>query len=536
MNKTLFPSAGPPPANTRNAAGGLAYKMSAEHALAQFAATGCLNDTYYTKAEDQLAEVLKLAAACDPEFVAKVAIYARDKGAMKDMPALLTAHLVTRQDGQSFAKLIFPAVINNGKMLRNFVQALRSGALGRKSLGTVAKRLVQRWFETRDGMALFRNSIGDKPSLADVIRLAHPRPDGPEKAAVHAYLLGKERLDGADYLPRPIQDYERFKVQGGELPRVPFEMLQGLNLTPENWKQLATQMTWTQLRKNLNTLARHGALKDNAVARQVVAKLSDRDEVKRAHPMPYELLVAYMSTQASMGVPENVRNALQDAMEHAVDNVPEIPGGVVVCPDISGSMNAPVTGYRGSATSVVSCRMAAALISSVIMRRNQESGVLPFSDHVVPTRLNPRDSIMTNAQVLARLPSGGTDCSAPIRYLNQTGVRAKTIILVSDNESWVDLRGVYAYSRFGYGSTKGDRSTATKEEWNKYARRVPGSKLVCLDLAPNSSVQATDSANTMNIGGFSDAVFDVIARFVNGETGATADHWVKLIKETQLPQ
>ena len=32
-------------------------------------------------------------------------------------------------------KAVFPRVIDNGKMLRNFVQVVRSGTVGRKSFG-----------------------------------------------------------------------------------------------------------------------------------------------------------------------------------------------------------------------------------------------------------------------------------------------------------------------------------------------------------------------------------------------------------------
>jgi 60 kDa SS-A/Ro ribonucleoprotein len=34
-------------------------------------------------------------------------------------------------------RTVFDRVIDDGKMLRNFVQVLRSGVVGRKSLGTV---------------------------------------------------------------------------------------------------------------------------------------------------------------------------------------------------------------------------------------------------------------------------------------------------------------------------------------------------------------------------------------------------------------
>ena len=39
------------------------------------------------------------------------------------------------------------------------------------------------------------------------------------------------------------------------------------------------------------------------------------------------------------------------SIEAAVDNVPRIDGPVYVCPDVSGSMGWPVTGFRGSASS-----------------------------------------------------------------------------------------------------------------------------------------------------------------------------------------
>ncbi len=43
-----------------------------------------------------------------------------------------------------------------------------------------------------------------------------------------------------------------------------------------------------------------------------------------------------------------VRQALEDAMEIATANVPRIEGQVYVCPDVSGSMQSPVTGQRAA--------------------------------------------------------------------------------------------------------------------------------------------------------------------------------------------
>ncbi|MCY7347353.1 MAG: hypothetical protein LH614_14180, partial [Pyrinomonadaceae bacterium] len=149
-NKNLFQTVRgmfTPKTDTVNEAGGTAYKFSPKAALAQFAATGCFSQTFYADAGEQLEKVLELTRNLDAEFVAKVAIYAREKGFMKDMPALLVAVLSTK-DKAIFQKT-FPRVIDNGKMLRNFVQIMRSGAVGRKSLGSLPKRLVREWFENR---------------------------------------------------------------------------------------------------------------------------------------------------------------------------------------------------------------------------------------------------------------------------------------------------------------------------------------------------------------------------------------------------
>ncbi len=84
-NKSLFAShKAALRTDTVNHAGGAAYKLSDRQTLAQLAATGCLNQTFYASAETQLDELLAAAAAVDPDFLAKTAIYARQYGHMKD--------------------------------------------------------------------------------------------------------------------------------------------------------------------------------------------------------------------------------------------------------------------------------------------------------------------------------------------------------------------------------------------------------------------------------------------------------------------
>lgn len=515
-NKQLFrslPGQWIPPANMRNDAGGLAYGFSAKHMLAQYAATGCLNATFYAGAPEQLATVLESCAKVDATFVAKTAIYARQKGQMKDLPALLCAVLAVK--APELLRPVFRRVIANGKMLRNFVQIIRSGVVGRKSLGTLPKRLVREWLAHQDEIALFKASVGNDPSLADVIKMVHPIPATAERAAFYGYVLGRQH--DAMLLPKEIRQFEAFKAGDRSItPDVPFQMLTALDLSVVDWCEIARRASWQTLRANLNTLARHGVFAEPGMAELVASRLSDIEEIRRAKVFPYQLLMAFR--MANPTLPAVVRDALQEAMEHAIANVPVFTGQVVVCPDVSGSMQTAVTGYRAGATSTVRCVDVAALIAAAVVRQNPSTQVMPFDVRVRDVRLNARDSVMTNADRLAAVGGGGTNCSAPLAELNRFNARADVVVMVSDNESWMDpLRG---------------QGTATMQQWNVFKQRNPDARLVCIDLQPNRTTQAIDRSDILNVGGFNDAVFDIINVFVQGK--GSPEHWVRVIENISL--
>jgi 60 kDa SS-A/Ro ribonucleoprotein len=508
----------PPPADAVNHALAPAYAFSPRHQLAQLAATGCLNQTFYAAADEQLAHVLALARELDPAFVAKAAIHARQAGHMKDMPALLLALLAVRD--VKLLDAVFGRVVDSGKMLGNFVQIVRSGVVGRKSLGTRPKKLVQHWLLNASEAQLLHAAVGNDPSLADVVKMVHPKPADAWRAAWFAWLIGKPFDEAA--LPPATQAFQRFKravregAEVAELPDVPFQMLTALDLTPAHWAAIARKGSWQMVRQNLNTFARHGVFALPGMTETVAGKLRDASAVARARVLPYQLLAAFKA--AGSDVPAEVRDALQDAMEAALVNVPAIEGQVVVCPDVSGSMSSALTGHRGSATSTVRCIDVAALVAAAFVRKNPRTQVLPFEQAVVEVSLNPRDSVLTNAARLAAIGGGGTNVSAPLAMLNRQRAQVGLVVIVSDNESWEDAR------RHG--------GTETMRQWAELKARCPQALLVCVDLQPNRTTQAVERADVMNVGGFSDAVFGAVAAFAAG--AMDAGHWVGEIEKIAL--
>ena len=501
-----------PNANGLNAAQAPAYVMSPRHQLAQYAATGCLNGSYYANAEAQLATVLALCEQVDPIFIAQTAIYCRERGYMKDMPALLVAVLAAK--GAVELTPAFQRVINNGKMLRNFVQIVRSGAAGRKSLGTRPKKLVQAWLNNASEKALVAASVGAAPSLADVVKMVHPKPADPWREAYFAWLIGKPC--NAQALPPTIAAFEAYKRDLSQVqPDVPFQMLTSLNLSAEAWAQIARQGGWQMVRMNLNTFSRNGVFVLPGMTELIADKLRDPEAIAKAGVFPYQLMAAYKA--AAGNVPLPVCDALQDALELALCNVPLIEGKVVVCPDVSGSMQSPVSGFRGSVSTTMRCIDVAGLVSAAMLRKNPDATVVPFGTDVIDCPLNARDTVMTNAQKLAAINGGGTNCSAPLVWMNKQKVMADLVIFVSDNESWIDARA---------------GATATMLAWSEFKRRNPKARLVCIDCAPNATSQVCEREDILNVGGFSDEVFKIVAAFAAGQL--SSDHWVGEIAATAL--
>jgi 60 kDa SS-A/Ro ribonucleoprotein len=173
-------------------------------------------------------------------------------------------------------------------------------------------------------------------------------------------------------------------------------------------------------------------------------------------------------------------------------------------------------GHKMGKTSKVRCIDVAALVSACVLRSNPTARVIPFEGHVVQLALNPRDSVMTNAQKLSSIGGGSTNCSAPLAKLNQEKTVPDVVIFISDYESWVDSPRAYG-------------GTAMLAEWQKIVKRNPKAKLICIDVTPYETHQMPDRPGILRVGGFSDTVFNVISAFISGG----AQDWISQIEAIQ---
>ena len=413
---------------------------------------------------------------------------------------------------------------------------IRSGQFGRKSLSSSLQRAFQRWLNEASVGRLLSASIGHDPSLRDVLRMARPTPKDNERRALFGWLTDKEVEKWAPAtetdLPEQVRALIAYRqadsaeaqalILGGLSVR--WDLLADAAKGPLVWKAIAQQMGPQALRMNLNTLLRHDVFGTGGTDRELVdyvaGRIADADAIRRSRQFPYQFLAAYLN--ASGEVPQKIKQALHEAAEIACGNIPEMPGPVVIGVDASGSMSCPVTGYRGrGATTKMRCVDVAALFAAAILRRNPDSVVVPYDTQAYPVRVDPADSVLSLAERLAQFGGGGTDCSVPIREANTKyrNRRFAGVVLVSDTESWVYRNRAFAYGQRG--------ATGVMTEWQEFVenqmrlggRDIPAPKLVCIDLQPYTTTQAPDRDDILNIGGFSDAVFSVVAAFLAEDTG-----------------
>ena len=67
--------------------------------------------------------------------------------------------------------------------------------------------------------------------------------------------------------------------------------------------------------------------------------------------------------------------------------------------------------------------------------------------------------------------------------------------------------------------------------WEQIRKINPKAKLICVDLIANDTTQVVNDRSTLNVGGWSDELFNEIGRFVGD---FNANSWVEEIEKIEI--
>lgn len=492
-------------APTVNRDGFPAWLRSIEEQYVQTLVANTFGNTFYADETALIREAEQIHDAMlakDTAFAAKALVYARQRGYMRTQPIYGLAKLFG-VDGER-AEAIFGRIIRTPNDLRDFavmIGALRNGSQGgRRIKRTVGNWLVQRMSE----YWAIKYGSGERKgySLKDMLCSFHPNARGKNltlfdwimERADFLTKTGRIRKAFAAELPQ-IAAFERLKrattteekvaaITEGKLPHEVATSFAGSD--KEVWRAIFPQLPIFALLRNLATLERHGIM--GVFRHPITKKLSDEEIIRKSMILPFRFAEAIHHV-----VDPHVRDALRDALEISLGNIPEIAGRTAVAVDISGSMGPGWWGSNQKGAPRGGYVRVAALFGVALMKKANLNGRLfLFDTHLDEFRVSMRDSTFTQAERIQT--RGGTNTSLPIRRLLQDREVVDNFIIITDEQQ-----------------NTGD---SFLDVVDKYRREVNKDvKVFVVDVSAYRSGMTPDTAkqNTFFIYGWSDKVLNFIS-------------------------
>ena len=450
---------------TENLAGGQAYAQSNELALVSLLLTSFVNDQFYKNAQTTLADLKKLSEKIkDKEFVAKSAIYARDKFGMRSVTHALAAELTSQLNGAEWGKDFYNKVVvrvDDMTEILSYYLAYKTEKNNPKFPNSLKKGFAKA-FDKFDGYQLAKYKGENKEvKLVDIVNLVHPVPTQRNLEALQ--LLVKGEL-------KNTQTWESKLSAVGQQAESEEDLAE---LKSNVWSELieTKKIGYFALLRNLRNIITQSPQSVKVACEMLV----DERLIKNSRVLPFRFATAYDEIN-KIGSSKEVRDvlmAINQALEVSIHNVPKFDGETLLVMDVSGSMS-------GRASEIAS------LFGAVLAKANN-CDVMTFATNADYKSYNPMDSVMSIRSSF-RYSGGGTNFKSIFQKANKKYDR---IIILSDMQGWV-----------GY--------TSPASEFKSYKSKFGANPFVySWDLAGYGTLQFPEN-NVFALAGFSDKVFDIM--------------------------
>jgi hypothetical protein len=163
-----------------NYEGAKAFAMTPELELYAAVVTAGLSDTFYEKENDRLGRIVELMKKNDPEFVAKLAIYARTKMYMRSIPQVLAVELAKLNSGNAIVSKAVSGVVQRADEITELLAfyQIANKRSGTKKLNKLSKQVqkgLAEAFNRFDEYQFSKYNRGAEVTLRDALFLVHPK-------------------------------------------------------------------------------------------------------------------------------------------------------------------------------------------------------------------------------------------------------------------------------------------------------------------------------------------------------------------------
>lgn len=491
-----------------NYEGAKAFMLTPELELYSAVVTAGLSDAFYEKSNDRLERIVDLMKKNDPEFVAKLAIYARTKMYMRSVPQVLAVELAKQNSGNAIVSKTVNGVVQRADEITELLAyyQLANKRNGTKKLNKLSKQVQKglgEAFNRFDEYQFSKYNRDAEVTLRDALFLVHPKAKNEEQQTVFNKIAAKE-LSVAYTWETELSALGQQKFADEKAKAEAFRA---------KWEELifSGKIGYMALMRNLRNMIEAGVSWE--AMKNVCVTLSDPNQVAKSKQLPFRFLSAYREVKMlKADYVSMVLNALEDAVVASAKNISgfDYKTRVLIACDVSGSMQKPV-----SAKSKVYL-FDIGLILGMLMQSKCErvvSGM--FGDRWKVINMPNRGVLSNVDEYYKREGEVGYATNGYLvinDLINRRAVMDK-VMMFTDCQMWNNNRD------------GGHLQTA----WKQYKLIAPMAKLYLFDLAGygNTPISVQRDDVTL-IAGWSDKVFDVLHATENGENA------ISMIKQLEL--
>lgn len=484
----------------RNHEGAAAYAMSPEMELYSSVVTASFNDQFYETGDERMNRLYELIAQVDPVFVAKLAIYAREKMYLRSVPLAMAVLLGFHHSGDALVSTTVRRVVQRAdeitELLACYAKINYRGHT--KKLHQLSKQIqkgLAQAFNKFDEYQFAKYDRKGAVTLRDALFLVHPKAKDEAQQLLFNKIAQRE-------LATPYTWETTLSALGQQTYK------------SERAKKDAFCRTWEMListnalgymatLRNLRNMLAHDVSK--AHIKQVCAYLSDEAAVLSSKQLPFRFLAAYRELKS---VQHGMTGMLQEALEAALKiSVQHLKGfdantKVVVACDVSGSMQRPVSGR-----SKILCYDIGLILGMLLQYKSEHVLCGMFGDTWKTISLSGKNILANVDEFYRREGEVGyaTNGHKVLENLIKKKYVADKIMFFTDCQLWDSQREALGDNQIG-------------AQWIEYKKIAPRAKLYLFDLGGYGKAPLNiHDKDIYLIGGWSDKVFEVLDALEKGE-------------------
>ena len=450
---------------TENLAGGYAMKRDKKSELVFAVLSTFLENKFYESGDERLERICELVKKNDPEFVAKLAIVCRNEFNLRSVTTALIGELAKTHKGDDLVMRTIEKAVLRPDDLTELVSYIGSPIPKQVKRG-IRHALLK---FNRYNLAKYKGE-GNKVSLVDLLNIAHPNPKFASEEQAKAW---------------------KDLIEGNLKQEDTWENEVSANATKETWENLIKddKLGYMALIRNMNNYVKYD-ISDEYV-KMVCDRIIDPERIKKSKQLPFRFYTAYMNVQGN----RKFSDAISEAMDIAVANVPTFGGKTLIAIDTSGSM--------GMGNDSMSPIIKAAIFGATLLKSNPNSDIILYDTSVVEFKGSGRSPVVDLAnRIVNDAKGGGTNTGLVFSYAVKSDKKYDRIIIISDNESWCDS---------GYG-------TGTQAVYTGYKKLTGADPFVYAIDIQGYGTKDIESNKVFHLCGWSDRLLDFITQAEKGDT------------------